>query len=74
MNILLLVIYSYKAKKFKVIEVGEKNYSRIYIPPKIWFGFKGLSKKDSIILSLTNLEHDPKEIVRCNKNEIKFSW
>ena len=68
------VFYSNKTKNFKVIEAGEKKYSRISIPPGIWFGFKGLTKKDSVILSLTNLEHDPREDLRCKKNEIKFNW
>ena len=68
------VFYSNKTKNFKVIELGEKKYSRISIPPRIWFGFKGLSKKGSLILSLTNLEHNPKEVLRCKKNEIKFNW
>ncbi len=56
------VFYFNKTKNFKVIELGEKKYSRISIPPRIWFGFKGLSKKDSLILSLTNLEHNPNEV------------
>tara|TARA_Y100000590_G_scaffold433281_1_gene550186 strand:- start:1923 stop:2348 length:426 start_codon:yes stop_codon:yes gene_type:complete len=68
------VFYFNKNKNFKVIELGEKKYSRISIPPRIWFGFKGLSKKDSLILSLTNLEHNPNEVLRCKKNEIKFNW
>ena len=68
------VFYFNKTKNFKVIELGEKKYSRISIPPRIWFGFKGLSKKDSLILSLTNLEHNPNEVLRCTKNEIKFNW
>ena len=68
------VFYFNKTKNFKVIELGEKKYSRISIPPRIWFGFKGLSKKDSLILSLANLEHNPNEVLRCKKNEIKFNW
>ena len=68
------VFYSQKDKNFKIVEMGEKKYSRISIPPRIWFGFKGLSKKDSLILSLTNLEHNPNEVLRCKKNEIKFNW
>ena len=68
------VFYFNKTKNFKVIELGEKKYSRISIPPRIWFGFKGLSKKYSLILSLTNLEHNPNEVLRCKKNEIKFNW
>ena len=68
------VFYSEKDNRFRVIEIGEKKYSRITVPPKIWFGFKGMSKSESIILNITNIEHNPKEIIRRKKNQIKFKW
>ncbi len=68
------VFYSEKDDRFRVIEIGEKKYSRITVPPKIWFGFKGMSKSESIILNITNIEHNPKEIIRRKKNQIKFKW
>ena len=68
------VFYSQKEDIFKVIEIGEKHYSRLTVPPKLWFGFKGISKYESIILNLTNIAHDPKEILRCKKNKIRFNW
>ena len=68
------VFYSEKDDRFRVIEIGEKKYSRITVPPKIWFGFKGIGKSESIILNITNIEHNPKEIIRRKKNQIKFKW
>jgi len=68
------VFYSQKNRRFKVIKIGEKKYSRLTVPPKVWFGFKGISKRESIILNLANIQHHPKEIVRRNKNKIKFNW
>ena len=68
------VFYSEKDNHFRVIEIGEKKYSRITVPPKIWFGFKGIGKSESIILNITNIEHNPKEIMRRKKNQIKFQW
>ena len=68
------VFYSEQGKCFRVIEIGDKNYSRLTVPPKIWFGFKGVSKKENIILNLTNIEHNPREILRRDKNKIKFNW
>ena len=64
----------YSNKKFKSILIGEKNYCRLTIPPKIWFGFKGMSKLESIILSLTNIKHTTKEVLRIKKDKIKFNW
>ena len=69
-----LVFYSQKSKRFRVIKIGEKKYSRLTIPPKIWFGFKGLNKPESVILNIANLKHSNKEIMRCKKNKIKFNW
>ena len=68
------VFYSQKNRRFKVIKIGEKKYSRLTVPPKVWFGFKGISKRESIILNLSNIQHHPKEILRRNKNKIKFNW
>lgn len=68
------IFYYEKENKFKEIEVGEKKYLRLTVPPKIWFGFKGIGKPESIILNITNIKHDPKEILRRKKNEINFNW
>ena len=68
------VFYSEQGKCFRVIEIGDKNYARLTVPPKIWFGFKGISRHESIILNLSNVKHDSKEILRCKQSDIKFSW
>ena len=68
------VFYFPEKKAFKVLTIGYTKYCRLTIPPKIWFGFKGLSKPESIILSLVNFQHDKKEVLRKEKNEIKFNW
>ena len=44
------------------------------VPPKVWFGFKGVDKKESMIMNLTDFPHSKKEILRRKKNEIKFNW
>ena len=63
-----------KEEIFRTIEAGINRYSRLTIPPRIWFGFKGLGKPESIIINLANIQHDPKEVLRCEKNRIKFNW
>ena len=52
--------------------IGEKNYSRITVPPMIWFGFKGLSPKTSYILNISNELHDPLENERKPLSFLKF--
>ena len=60
----MFAFYDEKGENFKTIEIGEKNYSRITVPPKIWFGFIGKSNQDSLILNISNIIHDEKEIER----------
>ena len=59
---------------FREEKIGESNKARITVPPGIWFGFKGLYKKESIILNISNIIHDDKEVLRKNLNEIKYDW
>ena len=68
------VFFSEKKNIFQSVVLGEKKYVRLTVPPKIWFGFKGVSKHESIILNLANVEHNSKEILRYKKNKIKFNW
>ena len=68
------VFYSNEENKFKVIKIGEKKYSRLTVPPKIWFGFKGIGKSESTIINLSNFQWDPKEQKNIKKNKIKFNW
>ena len=68
------VFYSKEDDHFKVIELGEKKYSRLTVPPKVWFGFQGISKKESIILNITNIQHSKKEVLGLKKNKINFNW
>ena len=59
---------------FREEQIGASNYSRITVPPKIWFGFQGMSEKPSLVLNVANLPHDPAEVERKMKEEIHFKW
>ena len=49
-----------------------KNYSRITVPPMIWFGFKGLSSSTSYILNISDINHDPLEVERQPLSFLNF--
>ena len=68
------VFYLEKKKEFSEYSIGEENYVRLTVPPKIWFGFQGLKKKHNLIMNLTDLEHDSKEIKRKSLEEINYNW
>ena len=55
----------------KVI-IGEKKYSRITVPPMIWFGFKCVSEKDSLILNISNILHSEDEVERKDLSSFQF--
>ena len=52
--------------------VGEDNYSRITVPPMIWFGFKGLSSHTSYILNISDEPHNPSEVERKPLSFLNF--
>jgi dTDP-4-dehydrorhamnose 3,5-epimerase-like enzyme len=54
-----------KKKKIKVITIGKKNLSLIYVPPRIWFKFKSISKI-SVIANTLNGIHKKSEILKVN--------
>ena len=53
----------------KTFILGENNYGIISIPPRIWYSFKGLSEKTSLILNISDSEHDEKDIKKINLEE-----
>ncbi|MDI6034450.1 dTDP-4-dehydrorhamnose 3,5-epimerase [Flavobacterium sp. LB2P84] len=59
---------------FDVI-LGENNYQRITIPPRVWVAFNGVGTTYNLLLNLANLEHDPNEIERKeNLSDIPYAW
>lgn len=55
-------------------EIGENSYGRLTVPPGVWFGFSGKSKNGSLILNLSNIEHDPEEVERKDHNFFNHNW
>ena len=66
------IFYDEKKMILNNIIVGEENYSRITVPPMIWFGFKGLSHSTSFILNISDLSHDPSEVERQPLSFLNF--
>ena len=62
-------IKSIKSVSVIIDLIGEDNYGIITIPPKIWYSFKGISKKTSLILNIADSEHDVNDIKKINRDE-----
>lgn len=54
--------------------IGEKKYKRLTIPPGIWFGFLGLAEPYSLILNLSDIEHDSSEMDKIDKDKFIYEW
>lgn len=65
---------TYENESFQEYIISDTNYSRLTIPPKILFGFQGLSENESLILNIANIEHNPDEVIRKDLNEINYNW
>ena len=63
-----------KSPSFFQLDIGEKNYVRVTVPPRIWFGFQGLGVKPSLVLNIGSVPHDPDEVHRKLLHEFPFDW
>jgi len=59
---------------FVEIEIGDSNYSRITVPPGIWFGFQGRGECPSLALNFSDIQHDPEEVSFLPLEEFHFDW
>lgn len=66
------IFYSEKGELLLNKTIGEHNYCRLTVPPNIWFGFKGLSNKDSLILNIADMLHNPEEVERKSLDSFPF--
>ena len=59
---------------YRIEEIGEFNYARIMVPPGIIFGFQGMDKSSSVLLNISDIEHDPNEVERFPIDAFNFRW
>jgi len=55
------------------INLSEKDYCRLTVPPNIWFAFKGVGEGINMLTNIADIPHDPNEVLRKELNEIQFS-
>jgi len=68
------VFHDSSTLSFREEIIGESNYQRLTVPPKIWFGFQGVATTPSLLLNLACIPHDPAEVKRKTLAEIQFNW
>ncbi len=59
-----------------VIETGEDHYRLVKIPPRLWYGFQGLSTVPALIANCIDSPYDSQEIQRRDFLDpaIPFRW
>lgn len=60
--------------KYGTYIVSRENYGRLTVPPNLWLAFKGLDFKESLLLNIASIPHDPKESETKKINEIYYDW
>ena len=68
------VFFDENSHTYRKEEIGEDNYTRLTIPPGLWFGFKDMTNDKSLITNIADIEHDKNEVHRLDINEIKYDW
>ena len=54
--------------------IGIGRYSRITVPPRLWFAFQGLSDKTNLILNIADIPHCPEEVERKDLSTFLYGW
>ena len=68
------VFYDQLVNQFTEVIIGDSNYQRITVHPKIWFAFQGQSESTSVILNIADIPHDPTESLKKELNDLQYEW
>jgi dTDP-4-dehydrorhamnose 3,5-epimerase len=60
-------------RSFREERIGTPNYTRLTVPPGIWFGFQGMAERN-LVLNVASIAHDPSESLRRDLDEIPYDW
>jgi dTDP-4-dehydrorhamnose 3,5-epimerase len=63
-----------RKEKFRIEKIGDNRYSRLTVPPGIWFGFQGLTPGCNLLMNIIDIEHDPDEVLRLSLSDINYVW
>lgn len=67
------VVYDEYKKEFFNVILSQNNYQRLTVKAGLWMAFRGVNE-NSMLLNLASIEHDPKEAINIELNEIKYEW
>lgn len=56
------------------IFMGERNYVRVTVPPRIWSGFKCIGTEPALVCNIIDMPHDPAETKRNEPHDAGFPY
>ena len=59
---------------YQEVVISRDNYIRLTIPPMIWVAFQGMSKTESVLLNISNIEHNQNEVENKSIDRLDFDW
>jgi len=59
---------------FQEVVLSRDNYSRLTVPSMLWMGFQGVVNGTSMLMNITDIEHQFEEADRLPLNGIKYDW
>tara|TARA_B100000242_G_C43031312_1_gene480494 strand:+ start:123 stop:563 length:441 start_codon:yes stop_codon:yes gene_type:complete len=65
---------SEECNKLHSVVLSQDPYFRLTVPPKFWFGFKGLANGLNLISNQADLVHDPEEVERKPIDAFDVNW
>ena len=69
-----VLFITFENNNFNKYILNEKKFEKLFIPKKIWYGFMGLEKNFSTILSFSNYFNSESEIMRKDIRDLPFDW
>jgi dTDP-4-dehydrorhamnose 3,5-epimerase len=60
--------------RFGDMTLGPDNYARLTVSPGLWVAFAGRDTRESLLLNISDQEHDPAEAENADLQTFKFSW
>jgi dTDP-4-dehydrorhamnose 3,5-epimerase len=62
--------------QFFEIILSSENYCRMTLPPGLWYGFRGESSQENMVVNIASIEHDPGEqtMLETDDQKIPYNW
>ena len=59
---------------FQLSPNREETHARLTVPPGLWTAFQGAGRRESVVLNLANLPHDPTEADTRPLDAFDLAW